>query len=78
MTLLVSQLGNHVLFGDGLFGEGVQKALQVHPMCPASVRLGLGLCRYRLGQVKKARQAFERVLQARIDIFTSHSSPFVP
>ncbi|CAM6088195.1 unnamed protein product [Calypogeia fissa] len=40
-----------------------KKALQVHPRCPASVRLGLGLCRYRLGQVKKARQAFERVLQ---------------
>ncbi|KAL2624333.1 hypothetical protein R1flu_008578 [Riccia fluitans] len=40
-----------------------KKAMQIHPRCPASVRLGLGLCRYRLGQVKKARQAFERVLQ---------------
>ncbi|XP_045791278.1 fasciclin-like arabinogalactan protein 4 [Trifolium pratense] len=27
------------------------------------VRLGIGLCRYKLGQFEKARQAFERVLQ---------------
>lgn len=40
-----------------------QKALQIHPNCPASVRLGMGLCRYRLGQFKKASQALERVLQ---------------
>ena len=34
------------------------------PNCPAAVRLGIGLCRYKLGQFEKARQAFERVLQA--------------
>ncbi|KAI9083821.1 hypothetical protein K1719_034079 [Acacia pycnantha] len=38
-------------------------ALQVYPNCPAAVRLGIGLCRYKLGQFEKARQAFERVLQ---------------
>jgi RNA polymerase-associated protein CTR9 len=38
----------------------------VHPDCPAAVRLGIGLCRYKLGQFDKARQAFERVLQASI------------
>lgn len=41
-----------------------KRALQVYPSCPAAVRLGIGLCRYKLGQFEKARQAFERVLQA--------------
>ena len=31
--------------------------------CPGAVRLGIGLCRYKLGQFEKARQAFERVMQ---------------
>ncbi|KAL3681937.1 hypothetical protein R1sor_024893 [Riccia sorocarpa] len=55
-----------VQFNRGRFQEALslyKRVLQVHPRCPASVRLGLGLCRYRLGQLKKARQAFERVLQ---------------
>lgn len=38
--------------------------MQVFPGCPAAVRLGIGLCRYKLGQLDKARQAFDRVLQA--------------
>lgn len=41
-----------------------KRALIVHPRCPAAVRLGIGLCRYKLGQFDKARQAFTRVLQA--------------
>ncbi|KAF3508971.1 hypothetical protein F2Q69_00004374, partial [Brassica cretica] len=41
--------------------------LQLHPGCPAAVRLGIGLCRYKLGQLDKARQAFDRVLQANPD-----------
>lgn len=36
----------------------------MNPDCPAAVRLGIGLCRYKLGQFDKARQAFQRVLQA--------------
>lgn len=55
-----------VLFNRGQYQESLnlyKKALQVHPQCPAAVRLGLGFCRYRLGQMRKARQAFERVLQ---------------
>lgn len=36
----------------------------MYPDCPAAVRLGIGLCRYKLGQIDKARQAFQRVLQA--------------
>ncbi|KAJ0970982.1 hypothetical protein J5N97_018941 [Dioscorea zingiberensis] len=43
--------------------ELFKKALQIFPGCPAAVRLGIGLSRYRLGQFEKARQAFERVLQ---------------
>ncbi|XP_008776475.1 protein CTR9 homolog [Phoenix dactylifera] len=43
--------------------ELYKRALLANPNCPASVRLGIGLCRYRLGQFEKARQAFERVLQ---------------
>ena len=36
----------------------------MYPDCPAAVRLGIGLCRYQLKQYGKAKQAFERVLQA--------------
>ena len=52
-----------------------KRALQVYPHCPAAVRLGIALCRYKLGQLDKARQAFLRVLQARdyqiLDLFIS-------
>ncbi|CAA6659094.1 unnamed protein product [Spirodela intermedia] len=40
-----------------------KRALQAYPHCPAVVRFGIGLCRYKLGQFEKARQAFLRVLQ---------------
>nr|CAB3449738.1 unnamed protein product [Digitaria exilis] len=40
-----------------------QRALQAYSNCPAAVRLGIAFCRYKLGQVEKARQAFQRVLQ---------------
>ncbi|CAL9062608.1 unnamed protein product [Musa banksii] len=43
--------------------EFYKRALQINPSCPASVRLGIGFCRYKLGQFEKARQAFQRVLQ---------------
>ncbi|KAG2298042.1 hypothetical protein Bca52824_034514 [Brassica carinata] len=55
-----------VEFNRGRFSESLQlykRVLQVHPGCPAAVRLGIGLCRYKLGQLDKARQAFDRVLQ---------------
>lgn len=38
----------------------------MYPECPAAVRLGIGLCRYKLGQLDKAKQAFGRVLQASV------------
>lgn len=43
----------------------------MYPNCPAAVRLGIGLCRYKLGQFEKARQAFERVLQASESLMSS-------
>ncbi|XP_010541982.1 PREDICTED: protein CTR9 homolog [Tarenaya hassleriana] len=55
-----------VEFNRGRFSESLQlykRVLQVYPGCPAAVRLGIGLCRYKLGQLEKARQAFQRVLQ---------------
>ncbi|XP_027339223.1 protein CTR9 homolog isoform X2 [Abrus precatorius] len=55
-----------VEFNRGRYTDSLElykRALQVYPNCPASVRLGIGLCRYKLGQFEKARQAFERVLQ---------------
>ncbi|KAJ3682862.1 hypothetical protein LUZ60_013089 [Juncus effusus] len=43
--------------------ENYKRAFYAYPNCPPVVRLGIGYCRYRLGQVSKARQAFLRVLQ---------------
>lgn len=40
-----------------------KKVLRLYPNCPAAVRLGIGLCRYRLGQFDRARQTFKRVLE---------------
>merc|ERR550517_2156183 len=37
-----------------------KKALRTNPACPASVRLGMGLCFLKLGNENKARDAFER------------------
>ncbi|XP_069143051.1 protein CTR9 homolog isoform X1 [Solanum lycopersicum] len=56
-----------VQFSRGRYSDSLElykRALQVYPDCPAAVRLGIGLCRYKLGQFDKAKQAFCRVLQA--------------
>ncbi|KAK9705538.1 hypothetical protein RND81_07G064600 [Saponaria officinalis] len=55
-----------VQFNRGRYSESLElykRALRVYPECPGAVRLGIGLCRYKLGHFEKARQAFERVLQ---------------
>ncbi|XP_022754799.1 protein CTR9 homolog isoform X3 [Durio zibethinus] len=55
-----------VEFNRGRYSDSLElykRALQVYPNCPGAVRLGIGLCRYKLGQFEKARQAFQRVLQ---------------
>jgi len=36
------------------------KVLRAYPDCPASVRVGLGMCCYRLGQFDRAKAAFKR------------------
>ncbi|XP_020084440.1 protein CTR9 homolog isoform X2 [Ananas comosus] len=43
--------------------EFYKRALRAYPNGPPAVRLGIGFCRYRLGQYDRARQAFQRVLQ---------------
>ncbi|KAJ9566744.1 hypothetical protein OSB04_002710 [Centaurea solstitialis] len=56
-----------VEFNRGKYSSSLEmykRVLQVYPRCPAAVRLGIGLCRYKLGQFERAKQAFERVLQA--------------
>ena len=39
------------------------EAIRLQPGCGAEVRLGLGLCYSKLGNLKLARNCFERVLQ---------------
>ncbi|XP_058080007.1 protein CTR9 homolog [Magnolia sinica] len=53
---------NRRRYSDSL--ELYKRVLKVFPNCPGAVRLGIGLCRYKLGQFDKARRAFQRVLQA--------------
>ncbi|CBI27821.3 hypothetical protein VitviT2T_016290 [Vitis vinifera] len=55
-----------VEFNRGRYSDSLdlyKRALQVYPDCPAAVRVGIGLCCYKLGQFEKARKAFQRVLQ---------------
>uniref|UniRef100_A0A0D6R6J2 Uncharacterized protein n=1 Tax=Araucaria cunninghamii TaxID=56994 RepID=A0A0D6R6J2_ARACU len=55
-----------VQFNRGRYAESLElykRALRAFPGCPAAVRLGLGLCRYKMGQFRKAKQAFKRVLE---------------
>nr|GEW82826.1 protein CTR9 homolog [Tanacetum cinerariifolium] len=55
-----------VEFNRGKYSNSLEmykRVLQVYPRCPAAVRLGIGLCRYKLGQFERAKQAFERVLE---------------
>ncbi|XP_031267897.1 protein CTR9 homolog isoform X2 [Pistacia vera] len=55
-----------VEFNRGRYTDSLEmykRALLVYPDCPGAVRLGIGLCRYKLGQFEKARQAFQRSLQ---------------
>lgn len=40
-----------------------KEALMTHPNLPPAVRLGVGLCFYRLGHLDRAKQCFERVLE---------------
>lgn len=46
-----------------LFVDRYQEAVRMHPGCPAEVRLGLAACYFRLGQLERAKRAYERVVQ---------------
>ncbi|GJU81119.1 protein CTR9 [Tanacetum coccineum] len=53
-----------VEFNRGKYSNSLEmykRVLQVYPRCPAAVRLGIGLCRFKLGQFERAKQAFERL-----------------
>ncbi|KAI3691464.1 hypothetical protein L2E82_49823 [Cichorium intybus] len=66
-----------VEFNRGKYSSSLEmykRILQVYPQCPAAVRLGISLCRYKLGQFGRVKQAFERVLQARSEVERSMQS----
>ena len=46
-----------------LYVDRYQEAVRMHPGCPAEVRLGLAACYFRLGQLERAKRAYERVVQ---------------
>uniref|UniRef100_A0A7N0ZW54 Uncharacterized protein n=1 Tax=Kalanchoe fedtschenkoi TaxID=63787 RepID=A0A7N0ZW54_KALFE len=55
-----------VEFNRGRYSQALdlyKRALRVYPNCPGAVRLGIGLCRYKMGQFDKALMAFQRVVQ---------------
>eukprot|EP01114_Cavostelium_apophysatum_P004221 TRINITY_DN1439_c0_g2_i1.p1 TRINITY_DN1439_c0_g2~~TRINITY_DN1439_c0_g2_i1.p1 ORF type:complete len:1096 (-),score=375.65 TRINITY_DN1439_c0_g2_i1:61-3174(-) len=55
-----------IYFNKGSYDEALKcyrTVLLTNPHCSASVRLGLGLCYYRLNKKEPARLSFERVLQ---------------
>ncbi len=58
---------NHAVAGIAsdqmLFVDRYQEAVRMHPGCPAEVRLGLAACYFRLGQLERAKRAYERVVQ---------------
>ncbi|KAI3751890.1 hypothetical protein L2E82_22981 [Cichorium intybus] len=65
-------LGNAcVEFNRGKYSSSLEmykRILQVYPQCPAAVRLDISHCRYKLSQFGRAKQAFERILQARSEV----------
>lgn len=55
-----------VEFNKGNYQESLKlfkQILEQNPLSPVYVRYGIGLCYYRLGDINKARFAFERVLE---------------
>jgi RNA polymerase-associated protein CTR9 len=55
-----------IAFHDGKYevARGLYADVIVtNPSCPASVRVGLGMCLYKLGHIDAALAAFKRALQ---------------
>lgn len=42
------------------------EVIKTCPTCPASVRVALGMCLYKLGHIDAAKQAMERALQMEV------------
>lgn len=66
MHPLVNWLQALIEFGKGQYGECLKRlkmVIEYHPKCPHAVRFGIGVCYYKLGNIKKARFAFENVLK---------------
>ena len=59
-----------VEFNKGNYTECLSIYKQImndNPRCPPSIRFAMGLCYYRIGNVEKARVAFERLLELEPD-----------
>ena len=41
----------------------LKQVLKANPLAPPSIRFGIGLCYYRLGNINKATFAFQRVIE---------------
>lgn len=55
-----------IYYNRGSYHEALkcyQQVLQINPNCPAYVRIGLGICFYKLGNNELATLAFSRVLE---------------
>jgi RNA polymerase-associated protein CTR9 len=55
-----------VLYHKKLFPGALrlyEAALRLHPHAPPAVRLGIGLCHFKLGNLDRAKAAFRRTLQ---------------
>lgn len=55
-----------IFFNKGNYEEALKcykEVLRSNPRCSPTVRLGLGLCYYKLEKMETAKIAFERVLQ---------------
>ena len=44
------------------FSRSYAKAIRMHPACPASVRVGLGMCLFKLGHIDIAKKSMQRAL----------------
>ncbi len=55
-----------IAFQKGQFAQARElyaSVIQENPGCPSAVRVGLGMCLYKLGHIEAAKKAFIRALQ---------------
>ncbi|CAM9716511.1 unnamed protein product [Chrysoparadoxa australica] len=54
-----------VCFCEGKYADALDhysRVIRLHPNCSAGVRVGLGLCCYHLGQIRRAKAAMKRAM----------------